>query len=243
MRVDTRPHDQLRGRQVALGTAGHRAPMGCDAPEPMGLGEREWFHSLQVDAPGEQGPALGSSPASCPCASISPGESLGRELGLLRSWAALEVGSGQTWGCQASPHILPERGGSGLCPIPRQRELGKEQAEGKQGGPAWSQPSRSRPQGTVPPHRPQGRPWRGCDTVSEPRLGGERKGSHQGCLDGCGQSCFLGSQHSSQGGAACPASPLSYTSARDPKAGPHWVGGKPCAQISDLRDKNGRLLG
>ena len=153
MRVDTRPHDRLRGRQVALGTAGHRALMGCDAPEPMGLGEREWFHSLQVDAPGEQGPALGSSPASCPCASISPGESLGRELGLLRSWAALEVGSGQTWGCQASPHILPERGGSGLCPIPRQRELGKEQAEGKQGGPAWSQPSRSRPQGTVPPHR------------------------------------------------------------------------------------------
>lgn len=130
MRVDTRPHDQPRGRQVALGTAGHRAPTSCDAPEPVGLGERERFHSLQVDAPGERGPALGSSPASCPCASVSPGESPGRELGLLRSWAALEVGSRQNWGCQAPPTSSMREEGGGSARFLDKENWGKSRQKG-----------------------------------------------------------------------------------------------------------------
>lgn len=83
-----------------------------------------------MDAPGERGPALGSSPASCPCASISPGESLGRELGLLRSWAALEVGSEQTWGCQAPPTSSMREEGGGSARFLDKENWGKSRQKG-----------------------------------------------------------------------------------------------------------------
>ena len=216
--MDTRPHDQLRGRQVALGTARHRMPTGCDTLDRVGLGEKEQSHSLQVDTPGERGPASGPSPVSCPCASVTPGV-VWERAGAPEVTGSPESQQQADPGVPGIPHLLHKKGGLGLCPIPAQRELGKEQAEGKQGGPPWS-PCPPGADRRAPSPLPDLRGALGeAVIVSEPCFGGEWKGSPRGRLGGCGQSCFPGGQPSSQGGAACPASPLGCTSAKDPKQG------------------------
>lgn len=55
-------------------------------------------------------------------------------------------------GVPGIPHLLHKRGGSGLCPIPAQRELGERAGRREAGWPTVEPaPTWSRPQGTVPP--------------------------------------------------------------------------------------------